>query len=150
MNKKHKSNCPLCGHPDIERIEQLFGDWHMPAELIRIFNLVGPGRTYENESAAFRGIKRHMAASRKPLYRRIRNAEGAFRCYARSGPQAIAKLDQVTLYRMGLETMAKLGEMTASTQHHLDGECRLPPPQSLDDIQLKAMLVAALAELEPD
>ncbi len=148
MNKKHKSNCPLCSHPDIERIERLFSDWYMPAELIRLFNLVGPGRTYLNESAAFRGIKRHMAASRKPIDRRIRNTHGLLRCYARGGEQVIAKADPTTLYQMGLKAMAELSKMTASTQHHLDGESRLPPPQSLDDVQLKAVLVAALAELE--
>ncbi len=142
MNKRHKTNCPLCKHPEIEYIEQLYGDWHIPSELIGMFDLVGPGKTYENESAAYRGIERHMTASRKPIDRRAKNAIGLLRCFARNGAKAIGKADPSVLLPAGQRAAAKLGEITVGTKHHIEAQLGFPDVRSLTNKQLESTIEA--------
>ncbi|GAF78313.1 unnamed protein product [marine sediment metagenome] len=121
MNKKHEANCPLCKHPEIAEIERFYGDWYTQKELIDMFELAGEGRTYENESAAYRGILRHMTAKRTPLDRRAKNCLGLLRCFARNGERVMSQVEPITLLTVGQKAASKLAEIEHGLKHHVDG-----------------------------
>jgi hypothetical protein len=140
VTKRHQANCPLCKHPLIGQIEQLYGNWYSPAELLKIFDLVGPGKTYENESAAYRGIGRHMTASRRPLDRRERNGAGLIRCFAWNRTKVLAKADPNVLVLAGQRALAMLMQLELRTKYNHRSEIGYLDVRNMSNEQLNSII----------
>ena len=146
MRNRHRSNCPLCRHPQLVEIERLYGDWYSQKELIDMFDLVGEGKTYENESAAYRGILRHMTVRRTPLDRRAENCLGLLRCFARNGVDVMTKVEPEVMLSIAQKAAAKLGEIVHGTKQNVKGEVMLDV-RTMSDQDLQALIRAAAANL---
>ena len=140
MTRRHQANCPLCKHPLINQIEQLYGDWYSPAELLKIFDLVGAGKTYENESAAYRGIERHMTASKKPIDRRRTNGAGLFRCFARNEGKTLAKADPNILAQAAMQAATMLGKLELQAKRQHESKIGYLDVRNMSDEQLDSII----------
>ncbi len=117
--KIHRALCPICRHDNVAIIEKLYADFWFPIELTDRFQLVGPGRPYQHESSACRGLKRHM--TRRGVHsKRKSHLRGAIRAGLRHGDrfgQFFRFVDPETTFEIFSRSFSKIME-----DAHLRGE----------------------------